>query len=103
MVSSKLGFVGSSGCRVGGAWILDLTTLLYDVSTFHEKFKAHGFTLPPFFAFTKDANDWKKKGIKAPEMKQDVVSEVYTIWNPHIHKSPISKGIACLHKVHIYV
>jgi hypothetical protein len=77
MASEGLGFSGgSSGSKVGCEWMLKLVKLLYDISTFHDKFKARGFTMPACFAFSKGANDIQKKGMKQLVLTQDVCEAV---------------------------
>jgi len=77
MAGEGLGFSGgSSGSKVGCEWMLKLVKLLYDISTFHDKFKARGFTMPACFAFSKGANDIQKKGMKQLVLTQDVCEAV---------------------------
>ena len=72
----KLGFVGSTGTKLGAEWMISLTNVLYNISTFHDNFKARGFVMPKRFAFTKDANDVQSKKNKAPVLTQQVAETV---------------------------
>ena len=72
----KLGFVGSTGTQLGAEWMMSLTNVLYNISTFHDNFKARGFPMPKRFAFTKDANNVHSKKNRAPVLTQEVTETV---------------------------
>ena len=74
LAHGKLGFVGSTGARVGIDWMKSLTQLLYDISTFHDNFKTRGFKIPDRFAFSKGANDCSKKGKTGPKLTQLIIA-----------------------------
>lgn len=76
LVRDKLGFVSSSGARLGCEWMLKLAHVLYNMSTFHDNFRARGFAVPSRFSFSKGANNYQKKKQSAPKLTQAVVETV---------------------------
>ena len=75
MEKDELGFAGSTGAKIGLDWMLTLTTLLYGISVWHDNFRSRGCKVPTRFAFSKYANDVRKKGKKVPQLTQASTEE----------------------------
>lgn len=46
------------------SFFVDLLNILYNLSTFHDNFKLRGCQIPEYFAFSKDADNWRQKNKK---------------------------------------
>jgi hypothetical protein len=66
---------GFRDVELGKRWILDfMRKVLYPISTFHDKLaRDHSSRVPVKFNFSKGANNFQKKKVRAPEMQHDTI------------------------------
>ena len=82
-----LGF-RSADESLGKDWMLGLTWVLYDLSTFHVKLSERHACMPARFEFSKDANDCARKKKPPPAFNQEAVAAALTKLMP-LQLSPI--------------
>lgn len=77
MLHDGVGFSGSVDLKLGCEWIQALVHVLYKLSPHHNILKRQGHPIPPRFAFSDGADDFRKKAKAIPNLlTQELLQQV---------------------------